>query len=355
MASFLVNIESTYVDVIGAYVARELQAIENEYQKRFEHRHKCGFNTVLDDVRLCEEEEAARKKITKRRNWLWYLMKTKQFATLDLELGTDFCLHYETDYNVERARRSLQSMKARRTKSDPVLFSRCNLPIDDDLDIIDICAIDEYLTEEADPVINRLHHHLVNRSKRVERQVEGFDVSPVDCKTSSHKVPLDDRNYDKLSMIAINLRYVIETLENARQVCISKLKSIRMFTSGKTLEEIEMDVLRQQDEELEYQGGGLQTPIDVDKYSKKYKLIKPSTNKPKCCDYCPMIVCMQCFKGEGCCMCKVKYQGNVEQDVGGDSTIVQQDAAHNVVLTETEITQSDACAVPNPGLWRSLS
>lgn len=350
--SFLKTIESAYIDVIGDYVVRELQRIENDFQKRFEIRHRAGFDSALDDIRLCEEEDVERKKITKRRNWLWYLMKTKQYATLDLELGTDFCLHYETNYNVEMTRRNSQSLRARRTKSAPILFSRCNLPIDDDLDIIDLAAIDEYLHEEADPVIHRLHHHLVNRTNRVVRHVKGFDVTPLDCKTTKHRVPVDERNYNKLSMIAINLRYVIETLENARQICISKLKNLKMFTSGKTLEEIEMDVLRQQDEELEFQGGGFKTPINVDKC--KQKLIK-SSNKPKCCSYCPIIVCMQCFKGQGCCPHQVKYQGNVEQDVGGDSTVVQQNTAHNVVLTETEITQSDDSAIPNPGWSRFAS
>lgn len=349
------DIDSQYVDVIGDEVALALQRIENEFQQRFHHRHECGFNSALDDIRLADEECRARDKIRKRRNWLWYLMKTKQYATLDLELGTDFTLHYRTRVEVEMNRRALQSFKDRRRRySDPVRFSQCNLPIDDDLDIVDLNAVDEYLHQEADPVIHRLHHHLVNRVKRVERHVMGYDVTPLDCKTADHKIP-DDRDYSRLSMIAINLRYVIETLEETRKICISKLKNLRMFSSGKTVEEIELDVMKQHAEEIEFQGYGYQTPVDGAKYAKHHKLIKKSTNKPKCCDYCPTIVCMMCFKGEGCCEhIKIKYQGNVEQDVGGDTGVVQVNKAHNVVLTETEITQSDRTALQNPG-WSKLS
>jgi hypothetical protein len=50
----------------------------------------------------------------------------------------------------------------------------------------------------------------------------------------------------------------------------------------------------------------------------------------------------------------LNYQGNVEQDVGGDTAVVQTTTAHNVVLTETEVTQSDSTAIPNPG-WSSFA
>lgn len=49
----------------------------------------------------------------------------------------------------------------------------------------------------------------------------------------------------------------------------------------------------------------------------------------------------------------LKYQGSTEQDVGGDTNVVQTHKAHNVVLTETEISQQDTTGVPNPK-WGSL-
>lgn len=46
---------------------------------------------------------------------------------------------------------------------------------------------------------------------------------------------------------------------------------------------------------------------------------------------------------------KTHFQGNSEESVGGDQSVTQTDKQKNVVLTETEITQSEVTAIPNIG------
>nr|QID77674.1 polyprotein [Pink bollworm virus 1] len=53
-------------------------------------------------------------------------------------------------------------------------------------------------------------------------------------------------------------------------------------------------------------------------------------------------------------MDRLQYQGNVEQNVGGDTNTVQVEPARNVVLTETEITQKDSTSMSNVG-WSNLT
>lgn len=69
-----------------------------------------------------------------------------------------------------------------------------------------------------------------------------------------------------------------------------------------------------------------------------------------CCDYCKKFgvrnrhpTCLRCREWYGEQI--LRFEGNVEQDVGGDSNVVQQNRAKNVLLTETEITQCDQAGV----------
>lgn len=350
MSFFYEQIEKKYGQAIGKHVRDETTRLEWEFQNKFD---ELGTITATAEQyeHLCHLEDMAKLKIKKRANWLWYLMKTGQYQTLDVEIGTDYTPRFAA------IRRSPKKIK--RVSSDPILFSRCNLPVDDDIHIEDLEIIDDYLEDEVSHII---HHLRETRAERRERRSPCFyrsktekdvfssvDIPPCECRLTA---PLDNRDYDKLSTIAINLRYVISTFEHARQVCVGKLKTFRLFSKSRTVEDVEMDMYKLQlGEELKFQGGGMETPINVDKY--KHKLVKTS-NRPKCCRFCPTIVCMQCFKGEGCCPHKVKYQGGVEQDVGGDTEVVQTSKAHNVVLTETERTQSDQTAMTNPG-WSKLA
>lgn len=49
----------------------------------------------------------------------------------------------------------------------------------------------------------------------------------------------------------------------------------------------------------------------------------------------------------------LQYQGNVKQDPSGDSDVVQVSQAHNVLLTDTEVTQTERAA-PKQTNWTSL-
>lgn len=349
MAFFYEKLEKKYGQAISKHVQDETYCLEYEFQNKFDNLGTI-VATAEQYENLCHLEDMAKLKIKKRTNWLWYLMKTGQYQTLDIELGTDFTPRFAAIRHAPK--------KIRKVRSNPVLFSRCELPIDDDISLKDLEIIDEYLKEEVDQIVHNLRQHTRAERrkefyKNMTRKDETFDhnILPSERRVSES---IDSRDYDKLSMIAINLRYIIETLEHARSVCISKLKTLRLFNSKKTIDDIEMNVLKQYNEELEYQGGGSQTLVKPGK--QKLPNLTKADNRPRCCFYCPTIVCMKCFKGEGCCTHqRVHYQGNVEQDVGGDSSVVQLDTAHNVVLTETEITQSDKTAQPNPGWSRFAS
>lgn len=77
------NIEDALCDIIVGDYMRDMAKCEEKYQAKYDLRHRCGLDTPLDDLRLSEEMDLEYKKIIKNRNYLWYLVKSKQYELVE--------------------------------------------------------------------------------------------------------------------------------------------------------------------------------------------------------------------------------------------------------------------------------
>lgn len=326
MSSFNVSfLQSVFGDLIAQEFNHEVEKLRKIYDSKYEIRAKYGMTSALENDQLEDEWRFKYMKLQKRRNYLWYLMKNNKFVELDDHFDTDYTfqdvdLRLRLDYhNYEK--REGDRYKYINRKSSYVPFSTSNLPVEDTYDN------NGFNDVEIDVDDGKVYYH-----KRKTRSYESL----VNNNRVYRKCEIDNRDYNMLYICALKLRNIISVLERNRLVN----KTLKIFRRHKQTEWFEM-------EPLKYQGGGKSTPINVSKNPVR-DLLKDE-NRPTCCQYCPTVICVQCFKGEGCCNCqKIKYQGNTEQDVGGDTNTVQLHKAHNVVLTETEITQHDTTGIPNP-------
>ncbi|APW84897.1 polyprotein [Helicoverpa armigera iflavirus] len=345
MSSFNVQLlQNIFSDLIAQEFDSEQQRLRVLYDKKYEHRANFGFDSALERDRLEDEWRFKYNGLVKRRNWLWFLMKNCKFVELDDYFNTDFTfsdvdLRLRVDYEF-RVKKDLNRYKYINRKSNFVPFSVSNLDVEDlDLDNNDI----DYLNLDANT-------NVVTYKKRRTRSYEAL----VDNNYVYNKCEIDNRDYNLLYFAAIRLRSVIELLSSLR----NRLSVNKFYRRSKILKSNDIEL-----QELRYEGGLKPEKIEVPKKVVR-NMLKPN-NRPLCCNYCPTITCLKCFRGEGCCDCdsqrnlnrlvnRLVYQGNVEQNAGGDTDVVQTDTAKNVVLTETEITQSDNTSLSNIG-WSSLT
>lgn len=323
-------LQCTFGDLIAQEFDCEVDKLRIIYDAKHEVRKKYGMTSSLDNDRLFDEWRFNYIKLEKRRNYLWYLMKTHQFVELDDHFGTDYMfaeidLRLRSDYEqYERSERN--RWKYLNRKSTYVPFSRSGLLVED--------TDNEGSPDAVDLDVD---HGKVYYRRRKARSFESL----IDNNRVYKKCEIDNRDYSVLYISALRLRNIISALEQSRVIG----RVLKIFRRNKPVEWIDM-------QNLQYQGGFNPAYINPDVVPVR-DLLKDD-NRPTCCEYCPTIVCMECYQGEGCCPHeRVRYQGNVEQDLGGDTGVVQTQKAHNVVLTETEVTQSDTTALSNPK-WGEL-
>ncbi|QQL13637.1 polyprotein [Antheraea mylitta iflavirus] len=290
--SFNVVLDSVFSDLIVAEFESKTNKLRIEYDGKYEHRHMFGLSSTLDDDRLEDEWRFKYNKLIKHRNWLWFMCKNCKYVELDMYFNTDFTyenidlrlrLGYDIHVKEEAAR-----YKYINRKPKFVNFSRSNLEVEESVS----SDTDEELDIATHSVKYCKNKNKVSKDKYLKsiRHLYAETFSPVYKSTT---IPLDNRDYNKLYLISIKLRNIIEYLESLRKRCsISAL-----FKKQSAVEEIAMEALDHLDSAM--------------------------------------------------------YQGGVEQDVGGDTNVVQTSKAHNVVLTETEKTQADNTAICNPK-WGSL-
>lgn len=322
-------LSSIFSDLISSEFNYEVDRLRKIYDNKYDIRHRVGLSSLEEDNRLEDEWRFKYIGLCKRRNWLWYLMKNNKFVELDDYFNTDYTfsnidLRLRTEYEFQ-CKQEYNRFKYINRKHSFVNFSSSNLPVEE----LEECNI-KFIDDDGD------YSPSCSYKKRKSRSYESL----VDNNRVYNATTIDDRDYKRLYAISLILRYVINKFEQSRL----KKSCSKLFSKKTKIEYIEL-------EKLEYQGGGLKTPINVKKNTVN---LTKKNNRPSCCGYCPTITCLTCWKGEGCCECpRIKYQGNVEQSVGGDVEVVQTNTAHNVVLTETEITQNEATGKPNPG-WSAF-
>ncbi|AHI87751.1 polyprotein [Antheraea pernyi iflavirus] len=367
--SFNMILDSVFSDLIAAEFDSKSNKLRIEYDGRYEHRHAFGLSSQLDDDRLEDEWRFQFNKIVKQRNWLWYMCKNCKYVELDEYFGTDFTFeNMNLRLQIEHELQCKNDTRFKYINRQPkfVNFSVSGLDVEElDLSSDSEVEIPECVNQGCSQckVIYRKNKNRVSKDKYLKsiRHLYNEALNPI-YKPTVEPIPLDHRDYNMLYSISLKLRNIIRYLESLREKCI--IPSILRRKSS--LEEYVM-------EPLSYQGSGFPTHVKGDSGMD----LRKKSNKPQCCAYCPTIVCMTCFKGEGCCDCRhvkyegskcnnqrcyldvcqqddpAAYQGGVEQDVGGDTDVVQTFKAHNVVLTETERSQHDSTAVSNPR-WGSL-
>nr|QHI42120.1 polyprotein [Rondonia iflavirus 1] len=298
-ASFVLtlqSLENAFGDVIAQDYEREYQKIQSEYDFKYRHRHQFGLNSTLDDLQLAEEENNKIRKLVKRRNWQWYLLKSKQFLKLDSVLGTSFCDSYVTSLNITYAERQEQKRrqqeKIKRSHSDSKLFSKQTW-LYDSIDSNDYPSEKE---SETDLLIEECKRFFWYPKAKHERRRK-LNYGNIRTDSDVSESILDDRDYDRLYKLSLKLRKVIETLEEARRKVVVKIRL------------------------------ALRSPTrDVE----------------------PGVEMTEFYKNSDVEETPPKYQ-NSPETAGGD-TRAREVPAENVVLSETEIPQVDVSA-PSPRPW----
>lgn len=356
-------LDSIFTDLIAAEFNSKEEKLRIEYDGKYDHRHAFGLGSSLDDVRLEDEWRFRYNKIVKHRNWLWYMCKQCNYVELDEYFNTGFTfdqmdlrlrMEWELQYKNDPYKHRYFDRKPKF-----VNFSVSGLEVEDsESDSVDEVELPD---SPQGKVIYRKSKSKIGKDRYL-KSIRHLYVEALNPPHTPIAMPLDHRDYNMLYYASLKLRNIIEFLESIREKC--SIPSLLRKRS--VIDELAM-------EPLEYQGSGFPTPTQNDPGVD----LRQESNKPTCCEYCPTIVCMTCYKGEGCCECNhikyegskcnnqacdlgvcqqddpIAYQGGVEQDVGGDTDVVQTSKAHNVVLTETERTQRDNTAIPNPR-WGSL-
>lgn len=322
--------EPIYAELISTAFRNDETILYDEYDLRYAVREKFGlYQTEEWEEVLQKEWDDDYKKIVKRRNWLWFLMKSGQYDLLDEQLGTSV---YQ-DKIVFENKREAEKEKARRTRLKKRSWWEYSAEYK-------YWELNNDNTEQDNSWL--IEYYNTPYTYKQRPRVSCVRPGPSVDNTYRRTFKRESRSASFLAHIwavARNLRYTIRDLVAVR--------------TGR-YQDIQLKRIPYSEENPEYQGGGLQTPIK--KSVNPVRDLRKGDNRPKCCNYCPTIVCMKCFKGEGCCIhTRIQYQGSVEQNVGGDTNVVQTEKANNVVLTETEITQQDVTAKENPNWSRYVS
>lgn len=319
MSAFNYLLDSCFSDLIDSYYDSMTTDLRTKYDYKYKIRHQFGIDRAEDDLALENEWKFEYTKLHKQRGYLRYLLRSRQYLELDIFFDTDFTFNdlervLRSDYELQRDR-ELERYKYINRKHSYIPFSRSNLPVYEPTTI----EID------SEPEIDLDFKNSRCTFRRKHRSYESL----IDNNRNREKKDiLDTRDYNKLYSIAIKLRSAIAALEQLRSRSVFKF--LKLFRDVES-KDIALNLL----------------------------------NVAKCCEYCKTIVCDLCDKGQFCCMCCtfckkkgvsfnhpeceycVQYQGQVEQSVGGDTDVAQTSTAHNVTLTETEITQSVLSTIPN--------
>nr|WPV63213.1 MAG: polyprotein [Jingmen bat iflavirus 1] len=339
------NIEDALCDIIVGDYMRDLAKCEEKYQAKYDLRHRCGLDTPLDDLRLSEEMDLEYKKIIKNRNYLWYLVKSKQYELVEKILGTNFLEDYLSSLKVEYVRREEQSRlaKVKRSKSDPILFSKCRFLYDNDND--DSVATEkeeEFILEDVKSYIRNVRrsrkerYSLVTLGSGKDAIYTVYDNSRKHCNKwfdcsdtddpPKRKIP-DDANsrtladWDKLAYAALRLRACIEKFEELREKLYVKMYSFLRSRSVKRMQE-------------------MQECIEMEVF---YDCNSDTSSNDTLEDYI-----LENEKD----MLPPRFE-NSPESVAGNEQKADTVTAHNVVLTETEVDQVEVTA-PRTRNWGSM-
>ncbi|UHK03113.1 MAG: polyprotein [Sanya iflavirus 1] len=284
MASYF---EPIYVQLIRSAFKNDQSLLEQEYDLRYELRKSFGLNFEKGWEEVLEQEWAEdHGKIVKRRNWLWYLMKSGQYDMLDEQLNTSI---YQ-DKIVYENKRAAQREDARRRKPKSQSWWEYSSTYKYwDLSPEEVKQDDSWLVEyENTP-------YTYKPKKRVGiNRPQGIDNTRCYRKVEE---PRPAGFYERICSAALRLRQLIEGLIDYRR---SDINSIELTTIRRRV---------------------------AQHHSRHDRIYDP----------------------------QLSYQGNIEENVGGDTDVVQISKANNVVLTETEVTQSDNTSVENIGWSRFVS
>lgn len=83
-------LQRIFSDLISDEFNYESSKLRKIYDNKYDIRHDFGLSSGLDDVRLEDEWRFEYIKLEKRRNYLWYLMRTEKFVELDDHFNTDY-------------------------------------------------------------------------------------------------------------------------------------------------------------------------------------------------------------------------------------------------------------------------
>lgn len=332
-----------FSDMISAWFDRAASNLRREYDYKYDVRHAYGLDTPLHDEQLEEEWRFKYNKLVKQRNWLWYKMKSNDLMYLDEFFETDFVFErMDLEQRIEFAaweKSQKEKYKYINRKPSFVPFSQSNLPVEE------VSKFDYlFFEEECDLDVKNVKCTYRRKHRSYEALVDNNRVY--------NKTTVDNRDYNRIYENSMLIRNIISMLESLRQKCrLPAIFKNRRHTNS-MIELSEFCRFESND---------------------KPTIVKPPSNLiDRCpCGYCPSITCLVCYRGEGCCICcdycmkfgvsnrhptcircrrrfgssRARFEGNVEQDVAGDSNVVQQNRAKNVLLTETEITQFDQAGV----------
>ncbi|AJC98140.1 polyprotein [Thaumetopoea pityocampa iflavirus 1] len=267
--------EKLYAELISDNFKNEEDLLCKQYDMRHEIRQKYSLYPGEENWESVLEQEwnEDHRKIVKRRNWLWYLMKSGQYGLLDEQLGTNVWDDVITQYNIRENKKQEQRERAAQEKRQRQRWWENN----DEYKYWLLTSEDEENNNSSivDDDIGPSKYKIKSRVGCVKP--EGIDNNRVKIKV---EVPRSQGFMDRIYICLINLKNKIKTLASLR---------------SRNPENIEMS----------------------------FKYIVPSD-------------------------VTLEYQGNVEQDVGGDTNVVKTQKAQNVVLTETENEQEDTTAISNP-------
>nr|UUW33713.1 polyprotein [Iflavirus sp.] len=332
------NIEDALCDIIVGDYMRDMAKMEEKYRAKYDLRHRCGLDSAIDDLRLSEEMDLAYKKIIKDRNYLWYLVKSGQYELAEKILDTNFLEDYLQSLKIEYVKRQEQSRvaKIKRSKSDPVLFSKCTFLYDnDDYNLTATENEDELIKEDVRSFIRDTRRsrkeryslatlgagkdaiYVIYDNNKKDRHT-WFDCS--DVSSVSERVIKDDENsrsladWNKLAYAGLRLRACIEKFEELREKLYVKMFSFLRSRSVKRMREmqdcIEMDVFHD-----------CTSDTDSNNTVENYFLENEQDLLPP------------------------RFENSPESVAGNDQK-AETVTAHNVVLTETEVDQIEVTAPP---------
>nr|UGV21560.1 MAG: polyprotein [Giant panda Iflavirus] len=290
------SLERAFQDVISADYDSALYLINKKELSNIELGKQYGIELEMSGLFIVEK-----RNLKKRRDWLWYLSSTGQYAKLDKELNTGFCFSYvrclerQDKFRVRRMARS---------SSDGFLFSKHGYLINDDPNDTLAMTTEDLYGENVECLLYNMECKWWKRPRECRHEL--FDDIMTQARVYNETcIPtpseIDSRDYIKMNDIALRLRNFIMDLESKR-----KRLSIQL------------------------------------------RLLSSLIKAPKTCatpEVGMELTDMTDFS---------EFQGNVEESAGGDVNVVKNDTAHNVVLTETEISQREVTGYSHPG-WSALS